>query len=117
MTDFKEGDKVKVEFEGVVDFVQGPYTNIIFKDTVYNGDGTLILERFSAPHEFLTLLEPAKPELAVGQVYRFLLCEIKIAEIGEIVVGAENLTTGKNIALLKSDFDDRMKLITEGENG
>ena len=107
MTDFKVGDRVKVEFEGVVQ----KWKEDGFVSSFVCVNGTLLQP------ENLTLLERAKPELEVGQVYKFHLCKLKIIEIGEMVVGAKNLTTDKNIALLKSFFDDQGKLITEAENG
>lgn len=107
MNDFKPGDRVKVEFEGEIGAVSRGYSD----RGLYSVGSYLIYK------DHITLLERAKPKLEVGQVYRFILHEIKIVEIGKMVVGAENLTTGKNIALLKSDFDDRIELITEGENG
>jgi hypothetical protein len=55
MRDFKVGDKVKVEFEGVVDDIKNGHAEIN--------------KRFY-PCKNLTLLEPAKPNLEVGQVWK-----------------------------------------------
>ena len=110
MSDFKPGDKVKVEFDGVV----GEYKDL---DTLINiscngkdFDVSLGFGLYVSP-ERLTLIKPA---IKVGQKYKFFHGEtLKIIEVGELVCAAE-YANGKITALKIEDIDDRFELISEG---
>lgn len=80
--EFKVGDKVKIEFEGVVKKIsEHPIDGKIpYVVNFWHGEMKCLLEH-------LTLIEPAKPELAVGQVWESrdgLKYTVRIIENGRV---------------------------------
>ena len=61
MTDFREGDRVKVEFEGVV--------GELFNPNDIDFHGWVGVNRQPIQPRHITLIERAKPKLKIGQVW------------------------------------------------
>jgi len=97
-TNFKVGDKVRVEFEGVI----SPLT--AFDGVGYTIEQSLSLRTY-VKVENLTLIEPAKPALEVNQVWisacRF---ERKVLAFTESEVAFLNLYTKKMHVINKDQF-------------
>ena len=118
MTDFKVGDRVKVEFEGVVvekreDNPLMQYLNFQCVEDQYGNKHT-----FTIAH--LALIERAKPKLEVGQVWK---CEkrrgrkILAFHDYEVAYSLEGCT-GIHVQDEESFIEDLAhELISEGENG
>lgn len=105
--DFKVGDKVKVEFEGVVT-----------KDFGFQFDVKANGVSYPVHKENLTLLESAKPKLEVGDEFSLMPGRIRIKYVSEKFVVARYLTGQKcEFGKERKDFEKFLEreLITEGE--